>query len=926
MKTFFKIALTLCLVCVGLIVAAYFVVTNPSIQTKFIVGQLPEGITLEKIQITLRVIKLEKLSLQQPDAAPIEIGNFEAKYSITEVLFSKNVHLSKLFIDELHIDGRPSNQSSEELADQTPPAPLQIVVNEALNQLHELRYPITIDTLEINGRYTVADDLETPFKLSATNIVPGAGSKIQLHLPAQNYSALPETISTAELKAVLAFTQAENGSLSADQLKLAIDLGDPKELKRIQITSTQNLNFDPASKTTTLNSTYALQTAQPESLYAQLRALKSLQLTATHQIALDTEGATLYPVEFALKLDDAPILSISPKEPIDLNKFPTSLQLDTRVESLQWLSSLMPTGDSISSEPIQTSLLIGRSDTSFSFKPIAPLVISGLNYTRGQETLLKDLQLTISPDIVQLPDGSFYIQLTQLELRDTFGTLFDLNGSATFGEAENATSAQLNYLFPSPRIFDQAIFTQKPALLSGQIKGQLTYNPTTNMPFAFDGSLSQLRTTDRQRVSDFNWQIALQPDASQGSNFRIQSSIGSISKPSTSLTAKGSFRSEANTQHINATIESEQILQSDLNGLIAALSPRSNEAPEKQPAPTTPSPETPFWEGFEADIETRIDKLVLENGIELTQISARFISRADKLSIESLKANAGGGQFSGQMQLNYLESADKPYSIQTLTQIQDVYPNLLVGRRNQLPVQGPFDAELKLNGQGSSPYEAFNQAYGHIDLSAQSGLITAFELDSKKQLGLAGAQLGSIALSKLFDNDNIEKTTQAFTNTLPYFQNIPYDNLKIRFSREKDADVTIENFDVDSEFLRIQATGKIETKSFENLINDPFQLKLQLSAKDYLAKQLDVLSLLKTEATSDGYRPWVETIEIGGTLKKPDTSKITQLLYKAVETSLSKKKTSSNTNTETNTQNEPPKNKREERIEQGLKLLESFGL
>ena len=136
--------------------------------------------------------------------------------------------------------------------------------------------------------------------------------------------------------------------------------------------------------------------------------------------------------------------------------------------------------------------------------------------------------------------------------------------------------------------------------------------------------------------------------------------------------------------------------------------------------------------------------------------------------------------------------------------------------------------------------------------------------------------------------------------------------------------------------LLIDGSGFIAATSLKEIMEQPLDLSLQLGAKGRLVDYLGTLQLLGQDQSDEGYQLWNQTIDIGGTLGKPDTIALKQLLNTAARTALSSPQsqaavpsgeTSEGAGTEPATQ-APAKRSKEEQlledIQTGAELLNSF--
>ena len=157
-------------------------------------------------------------------------------------------------------------------------------------------------------------------------------------------------------------------------------------------------------------------------------------------------------------------------------------------------------------------------------------------------------------------------------------------------------------------------------------------------------------------------------------------------------------------------------------------------------------------------------------------------------------------------------------------------------------------------------------------------MLTAFELDSRSQLGLIGAGI----LGQSFNRPGITAMAQA----VPYFKDMKFESFTLDLVRGKDKKVHIPQLKLLGDNLSINGRGVIAAGNFAKILDQPLDLTLELGAKGRLIDYLEALELLETNTSEDGFRTWNQDIKIGGSLGDPDTSALKKLLNNAARRAL----------------------------------------
>jgi hypothetical protein len=145
-------------------------------------------------------------------------------------------------------------------------------------------------------------------------------------------------------------------------------------------------------------------------------------------------------------------------------------------------------------------------------------------------------------------------------------------------------------------------------------------------------------------------------------------------------------------------------------------------------------------------------------------------------------------------------------------------------------------------------------------------------------LGIAGL------LGQSFDRPGIT----ALSNTIPYFKDIRFNDFIFELKRGNDKRMLIPQFRLTGESLLIDASGLIAASKLSEVMDQPLDLKLVLGAKGQLINYLETLNLLKPVISEDGFRRWNKDVNIAGTLAKPNTDALMDVLSNAARAALTK--------------------------------------
>jgi hypothetical protein len=190
-------------------------------------------------------------------------------------------------------------------------------------------------------------------------------------------------------------------------------------------------------------------------------------------------------------------------------------------------------------------------------------------------------------------------------------------------------------------------------------------------------------------------------------------------------------------------------------------------------------------------------------------------------------------------------------------------------------VQGRFDGVFQLTGVGESLDAALEDSTATLKISGEEGVLTAFKMDQRQQLGLGLAGL----LGQSLDRPGIT----ALSRTIPYFKDIPFDSFVFELTRGADKRVMIPQLRLTGDSVLIDASGSVGASGLREVMDQPLDLTLSLGAKGRLTESLETLELLQPSAAEDGFRRWNRDIQITGSLADPDTGELMDILNDAAQ-------------------------------------------
>ena len=436
-------------------------------------------------------------------------------------------------------------------------------------------------------------------------------------------------------------------------------------------------------------------------------------------------------------------------------------------------------------------------------------------------------------------------------------------------------------------LLQQPAFAGVGSVLAGQAKVELDFNAAAEYPLQFQAVITGLRARDLPGSSQ-DYRLAAQLKQSSGGVYTLGSNLqaGFESRPSTNIELRCQFYPERQPLPFKLSLTSSRVSQGDIELLMASLltndsavSASNNSALATRPAET--NTQRPPWSDFDGEVSIKFDELAIESGQILTELKAQLNISEALFSVKDITATLKGGGLFGQANVTYDPIQSRAYRVASSFVFEHIDPSLISKKTyRKFPVQGLFDGQLKFAGSGHTLEEAYEDFEGDLTITGRNGVLTAFELDSRSQLGLLGAGILGQSLNR--------PGMTAMAQAVPYFKDMKFESFTLQLVRGKDKQVRIPELKLMGDNLSINAHGAIAAGNLGEILDHPLYLSLGLGAKGRLVDHLETLQLLGSKTSEDGFRNWNQDIEIRGSLGDPDTSALKGLLNNAARRALDK--------------------------------------
>lgn len=996
MKTLFRIFAVLFVLLVVALVGGYFTLTNAGFQKSLVEGKLPAGSSIESIHVTTGQVTLSGLVLMLEDGTRVQVGAVDTAFEPLAAVFDQTIKMGVLQVEGLRVDlptvtaPTPSGavtatKPGEPQVESAPTAPEaeEAATNpmDALAAVGDFEWLLDIEGIQLEGVIHDGKGSKYIVRVDSPAIRPGESSKVDASLQLLADQSLASGLKVFDSTAALSFKQKIGGGFESLHFDSDTSGKDAYGSQLISVKQELDLTVDDAVGVATVSVAFDADLPKPQVLVPELATLGALKVTGNAVASSDGETMTLSAADLIASAAGAELLALDLKHSMIFGGNSQELSgelLDVTMTALQleWLNPWLSDGLQLQSQaPVSLALSVaGAADGAFAVTFAEPITLGPLTVTDAGAPLVQDLIVIVAPEFELSADQSLKYSLNSLSVADQYGSFIQGSSSGAiqldalrdaanpFAGVQSQTALQIGL----HEVFKLPVLASSASIVSGRIGLELNVDASADEPLQLKANISKLRARSMPSMTrDYAISLAVVPTSNLG-EWRIGAKLlaGSVSRPSTDLQLKAVVNSSREPITFDADVSSERVTQEDISILAAAFTPR--EQAEAIAQPSRPSdvrserqkpqasrgvtvvdtaPVPPAWAMLDGRASVSIDEFRLEAGQMIEAIVLKAVVSEPKLSVDPISAKIGEGELKGSSSVLYASSQLKPYTLASDIRFEAIDPAFFVKKHHKKPpVQGAFDGVFELSGVGETMDAAVEDSITKLKITGEKGILTAFEMDDRQQLGLGLAGL----LGQSFDRPGIA----ALSHTIPYFRDIPFDSFVFELTRGADKQVLIPQLRLTGESVLIDAAGSVGASELSEVMDQPLDLTLTLGAKGHLTEHLETLDLLQPTTGEDGFRRWSQDVHITGSLADPDTGELMDILNDAAKGAFSKSSKdrekenaaaevdptnslpaelaprSDGTTAEPTEPEEPKKKSKEERrrddIEQGIDLLNSL--
>ena len=913
MKSLFQFILVLFIFLTLAAGIGYFSITRPAFQKKLVESKLPAGSSIKFVRITSNRIELTDLKLQLADGTTAKLESLRSDFSPLALILSDIIELRELKVDGLVVKlpkiNAPTTASDDPLANSSfslndapndaasPTAQATSSPTDALYAMSEIGLLFDIDSIVLNGLLIDSSGNRFGLAVNAGGIAPGSQSRLEAQLKLESKQALQGGLQDFGSNIHMVFTQKQSGGFDSIRAESFTSGSDVDGSSLLSINQTLDLSINGFEETAEIALSFNADLPHPEIFAPGLVHLQGLSLAGDLDGRAVGANLTLDTADVGAAANGTPVASVKLKHALSLSseqKFTGELMHVNFINlPLAWINPWLGDAMQLSGEALSAQIIFsGEESGALGLKTAAPIEFGAFSLSKNQQSLLDNVTLRMNPKIRFEADRTIRFDLGALQILDTYGDV--ISGSVIGSKSESKSASPLAGLEAKAKLqvglselLHQPAFAGVGSVLAGQAKVELDLNAAAEYPLQLQTVITGLRARDLPGSSQ-DYRLAAQLKQTSGGAYTLGSNLqaGFESRPSTSLQLAGQVYTKQKPLPFELSLVSSRVSQRDIELLMASLatndtaaSASSNSALAPRAAET--KTQRPPWSDFDGEVSIKLDELALESGQVLTELKAQLKISEALFSVKDITTTLKGGGLFGQANVSYDPIQNPAYQVASSFVFENIDPSLFSKRtHSKVPVQGLFDGQFKFTGSGHTLEEAAEDSEGDLTITGRNGVLTAFELDSRSQLGLIGAGI----LGQSLNRPGITAMAQA----VPYFKDIKFDSFTLQLVRGKDKQVRIPELNLIGDNLNISGHGAIAAGNLNEILDQPLYLTLGLGAKGRLVDHLVRLQLLGTKTSEDGFRIWNQDIEIRGSLGDPDTSALKDLLNNAARRALDK--------------------------------------
>ena len=877
------------------VVAACFIATRPAFQKILIEYLLPEGSSIEAAQITKESIELIDLNATLPNGTIVQIDSLYSDFSITSVLFEETILLSGIKLEGFKIkllESKASLQPSFNSAVVSTSDNLSTVyriLSGALHFVEDLDWLFDIEPVEVSGELIDTSSKSHLFAINTTPFAPGLESIVRADIDLKSENTDQTMLKDFDSVIELTFNQKEDGGFEHIRIESLVESTGISENVLLSIKQDLDLSFISLEKVLKMDFSFDADIKHPEFFVPELAGIKELSLEGCLEASFDENKLILNEADINARIQDVSVATLKLKQSLNLVDKQAFLGEIVKVDLINFplnlIDPFLGSEVRLTGAPINAEIdVVGNRSEKIQVIGNKLIKVGPFSIKKDSKTFLDKVIFQMSPVLSLDAKGCLYYDLGEFQLLDRYGDIIQgrISGSKQFVAVDSLLAgmkADAQFNLDLSGLLRQPILKGRTSIMAGQAELTFKIDSEENYPALMHGYITGLRVPNSSSIGKGHSFFG-KFKKTEKNEYVIESkfSIGSNDNPSSNFLISGQLVPSLKHNPFKLSVNAPKLAQDDLEFMYSALKPEqgshSGHLLSQNSRSSSLGTGRPYWSNFDGEVAIMIDEFMMTSGHTINDVSA-LVTVSEPVSLrKQLDFLINNNILSGKAKVVCDFQKTSAFQVTSNLTFSQIDPTIFSKKRSgSFPLDGYFDGTFNLNGQGVDFKASLDNAHYDFIITGRDGFLTAFDLDERSQLGLLGASILGQSLNR--------PGITAMSLAIPYFKDVHYDSFILKLSKPTHKTINISKLLIQGDNLRINGLGSIASSNLNGFMEKPLLLTLDFGARGRLIDYLETLGLLAPTLDSDGFRTLKKSINIGGTVSKPDASALKKVLTQA---------------------------------------------
>ena len=542
----------------------------------------------------------------------------------------------------------------------------------------------------------------------------------------------------------------------------------------------------------------------------------------------------------------------------------------------------------------------------------APLRLEKISAAGGETALAKDLAVEAEPSFDWSPQGG-KAGLARVRVKNPNGDVLLSGGAVVAFETDSADvrlqgSASFDLAVPAlaGQPFMAGVEPPRQGRLTGEVKFSFDHNLLGEGRLTLNGLVSPA-TGESLPVANLSFRAGLD----EKGNVAVQVPVlVDCAGERSDLTLAATLRPAADGgRTVDGRITGGHFAVDDVLLLLRAFPDADKGRPGAQAAPPAPpqstdapgpaegegpaAPVAPGWAGLAGQVRFDVKSVGYGRLPEVRGLTGRLVIEPGRLALEDVTAGVGAEdgrlKLAGEVLCGAAGSqpCHSTFDLEVKTlDLGAVFKAVDPGKPPTF--EGLFDVHGRAEGVGRTLGGLLRQMQLDLDFQSRKGICRLLARPAPPRPAGASSGVAGTA-ARLIDNigekvGKIVSSTDSTDEIAGMLGEVPFDQLSVRLSRDRSADVRLSGFSLVSPVLRLQGGGVIAFDAEKPLFNRPLKLTLNLGVMGAVEKAMTQAKAPMLSANRDdlGYLKSTEAFDVVGTLDEPEPGQLYTMVARSM--------------------------------------------